>query len=177
MNRALIAAVALVGLSGLTGCMGLTWPTGVTGHPRSTGGCRPTCGPCGPCGPHGPSGPTVLSGGGNLTDNTNDSYVAWGSFLVASKESTVAIPVPFGGTVSNLQVVVTAAPGTGASWTFTVDKNGSATVLACSIAGVATTCSDASLLAVGAGDNVDLDVTPFHTPALATIAWSVTITR
>ena len=120
-----------------------------------------------------PNRGTRLQGGGALTDNAKDSYVAWGSFDVSSTERTVAIPVPFGGTLTDLHVSVATAPGTGASWTFTVDKNGSATVLTCSITGVATTCTDASLLAVVKGDKIDLAVKPFGAPALATITWSV----
>ena len=178
MNRALIAAVALFGLISLTGCgavrlMGLTLPTGVT---RTTGPPGPRCAGCIPANPSGPKGATVLAGGGALTDNANDSYVAWGSFLVSGTESTVAIPVPFGGTLTNLKVSVSTAPGTGASWTFTVDKNKSATAVSCSVAGAATSCGDSSLVAVVTGDKLDLRVTPFGTPALATITWSVTIT-
>ena len=173
MHRALIALVALIGLIGLTGCTvpGLTWQTGGTGATGPTGP-----GPTGPSGPPtGPKGATVLSGGGTLADNTNDSYVAWGSFAVSSTESTVAIPVPFGGTLTDLHVSVATAPGTGASWTLTVDKNESATALTCSIAGVATSCSDMSLVAVAVADKIDLAVTPFGTPALATVIWSATI--
>jgi hypothetical protein len=69
-------------------------------------------------------------------------------------------------------VFVTTAPGTGASWTLTVDKNGTATPLSCAIAGVATTCNDSSVPAVVAGDKIDLDVTPFGSPALTNITWS-----
>jgi hypothetical protein len=96
--------------------------------------------------------------------------------LISGTENNVEIAVPQGGTVSNLQVRLTTAPGAGASWTLTIDKNGGATALTCSIAGVATTCSDASTVTFVNGDTIDLDVTPFSTPALATISWSATIT-
>ena len=181
MNRALIAVVALICLAGLTGCTFLTGPSGLYGSAGRTVPTDPSmCGLCGP-GPGGPSGPTgpyhalALRGGGTLTDNVNDSYIAYGSFLVSGTESTVEIPVPVGGTLSNLEVFVATAPGTGASWTLTVDKNGSATVLTCSVAGAATNCRDSSLVAVAVGDALELRVTPFGTPELATITWSATL--
>jgi hypothetical protein len=118
----------------------------------------------------------VWAGGGAVTDNINDSYVAYGSFSISGTESNVSIPFPTAGTVSNLQVYVTTAPGIGTSWTLTVNKNGSATALTCSIAGVATSCTDASLVTIVAGDKLDLDVTPFSSPALTTITWSASVT-
>jgi hypothetical protein len=110
-------------------------------------------------------------GGGALTDNTNPSYV--GSATVSGTESTVQIPLPPGySTITDLQVFVATAPGTGTSWTITVDKNGSASALSCSVAGTGQTCSDSSLVAVTAGDLIDLKVTPFTSPALTTITWT-----
>ena len=180
MNRALIAVVALICLSGLTGCT--FGPPGLYGPPGRTVPTGPSmCGPCGP-GPGHPSGPSgpnhalVGAGGGTLTDNVNDSYVAWGQFSVSGKEWKVAIPVPVGGTFSDLQVFVSTAPGTGASWTLTVDKNRSVTVLTCSVAGAARSCNDSSLVPVVPGDQIDLGVTPFGTPELAEITWSARIT-
>jgi hypothetical protein len=95
---------------------------------------------------------------------------------ISGTESTVEIPFPHSGTVSNLQVYITTAPGGGGSWTLTVDKNGTATALQCSISGAGTTCSDSSLVTIVAGDKIDLDVTPFGSPALTTISWSATVT-
>lgn len=180
MNRALIAVmVAFIGLVGLTGCTvpGLSWltATGVAGPTGRNGPPGPSMGG----GPHptSPNQATVLSGGGTLTDNRDDSYVAWGSFLISGRESTVWIPLPSGfSAITDLQAVVTTAPGNGASWTLTVDKNGSATALSCSIGGAATTCNDGSIVAVTRGDLIDLRVTPFGTPALADIHWSAKLT-
>jgi hypothetical protein len=170
-----MAVLTLIGLAGLAGCTFLTRPPGLSGSHGRTGPVGPAMGG-GPARPHGPNRATVLAGGGALTDNATDSYVAWGSFLVSGTESAVAIPLPpVGRTLSNLKVSVSKAPRTGASWTFTVDKNKSATVLTCSVGGAATSCSDSSLLAVVTGDKLDLRVTPFGKPALATITWSVTI--
>ena len=111
-----------------------------------------------------------------MTDNINDSYVAYGSFSISGTESTVQVAFPFAGTVSNLQVFVATAPGGVASWTLTVDKNGSPTALTCNIVGAATSCTDSSLVTIVAGDKLDLDVTPFGSPALTTITWSASIT-
>jgi len=179
VNRARIAVVALIGLTGLAGC---TVPTGLLGLFGSAGRTVPTGTlMCGPCGPH-PDRPTrshralVLDGAGALTDNANDSYVAWGEMSVSGTESDVEIPVPVGGTLSNLRVLVDTAPRTVAGWTLTVDRNESATALSCSIAGLATSCGDWSVVAVVVGDKLDLRVKPFGTPELAKTTWSVTIT-
>jgi hypothetical protein len=115
----------------------------------------------------------VLAGFGALTDNRNDSYAAYGMALVSGKESTVRIPVPRGHTLTDLHVRMATAPGSGASWTFTTDKNGVRTALSCSIARAATSCSDASMVSIVAGDTIDLDITPFGSPALANVSWSV----
>jgi hypothetical protein len=179
-----IGPTGVYGPTGLEGPSGATVPMGPaqTGPAYGPTGETGTTGPHGPactgCFPPGPTGSTdaVLPGIGALTDNTNDSYVAWGVSLVSGTESTVKIPPLFGGTLSDLRVELTTAPGTGASWTLTVDKNGSATALSCTIPVAATTCGDASLVTVVAGDTLDLDVTPFGAPALTAIKWSATIT-
>ncbi len=116
-----------------------------------------------------------MSGGGSLTDNSSDSYVAWGTISgVSATEGPVEFPLPPGySSVTDLQVHVTTAPGGGAQWTLTVDKNGTATALTCTIAGAAQNCSDPSVVAVSAGDLIDLDVTPTGSPAVPTnISWS-----
>ncbi|MDX6481331.1 MAG: hypothetical protein QOG85_1841 [Gaiellaceae bacterium] len=125
-----------------------------------------------PCGPSAPHGALVVSGGGALSDNAHDSYVAWGTSLVSANEGRVEIPLPGVFSVTDLQVRITTAPGGGSSWTLTVDKDGSATALTCSINGAATTCSDASLFAVAVGDLIDLHVTPIGSPRIARISWS-----
>jgi hypothetical protein len=118
-----------------------------------------------------------ISGVGSLTDNVNDSYVAYGVSVVSGTQSAVEIPVPKGGTLSNLHVHLTAAPGAGGKWTFTVNKNGSASALSCFIQNAGTTCNDSSLVTVVDGDTIDLHVAPFSTPTVTTIvSWSATIT-
>jgi hypothetical protein len=112
-----------------------------------------------------------------VTNNASDSYIAYGSMTVSGTESNVETPLPIGGTLSDLQVRVTTAPGVGASWTFTADINGTGTALFCSIAGAATTCSDSSAVTVVQGDTLDLDATPFSAPSVpTTVTWSVTVT-
>lgn len=118
----------------------------------------------------------MLFGLGTLTDNVNDSYSAVGTSFISGTENIVELPVPTGGTISNLHVVLTAAPGSGSSWTLTLNKNGAASALSCSIANAQTTCNDASLVTVVDGDVIDLHIAPFTTPTLATIKWSATIT-
>jgi hypothetical protein len=122
------------------------------------------------------NGSTVLQGLGALTDNARHSYVAYGAAFVSGKESNVELPVPVGGTLSELHVLGTAAPGAGASWTPTVDRNGTPTTLTCSIAGPARSCTDSSRVALAFGDKLDLEVTPFGKPVLTKILWSAKIT-
>jgi hypothetical protein len=105
--------------------------------------------------------------------------MAWGSSVISpTEDATVQIPIGSGySTITDLQVFVSTAPGTGSSWTLTVDKNGSATALSCFIQDTATSCSDAgSQVAVVAGDTIDLHVAPFSSPALTTISWSAKLT-
>jgi hypothetical protein len=113
-----------------------------------------------------------------LTDDTNDSFLPWGMNGVSPTESAVEVPIAnVGTTITDLHVRLTTAPGTGASWTLTIDKNGTATALFCTISGVATTCNDSSLVAVSPGDTITLKATPFTTPATpTTLSWSAKIT-
>ena len=118
----------------------------------------------------------VATGGGALTDNSSDSYIAVGSLTVSATEREVEFFLPPGySAITNLQAYITTAPGGGASWTLTVSKNGSGTALECSISGAAHSCRDSSIVAVVSGDKIDLDVTPFRSPALATITWSASL--
>jgi hypothetical protein len=118
----------------------------------------------------------VWTGGGVVTTNASDSYVAYGENLISGTEGDVEMPFPHSGTMSNLQVYLTTAPGAGNSWTLTVDVNGTATALTCTIANAATSCTDSSLVTITAGDLIDLRVTPVGSPALTRLGWSATVT-
>src|SRR5438093_7901021 len=102
-------------------------------------------------------------------------HSARGALLHEPTVTMVEIPIGVTGTLSNLYVTLTTAPGAGQSWVLTVDVNGTATALTCTITNTNTTCSDASLVSVTAGDTVDLDVSPVGSPAVTTrIAESAT---
>jgi hypothetical protein len=125
--------------------------------------------------PPGPNDATTLSGGGTLTTNANDAFIAYGSFQISGTESTVQVPLPFTGTVTKLRVFVTTAPGAGNDWVLTVRKNETNTALTCTIAGAFTTCNDNSVVTITAGDLLDLRVSPTGSPELTTITWSAKI--
>ena len=75
---------------------------------------------------------------------------------------------PTGGTLKNLYVDLPAAPGAGASRTFTVRKNGVPTALTCTIADPATSCSDTvNTVSFAAGDTAVLQQTPSGGPVVA----------
>lgn len=77
------------------------------------------------------------------------------------------------GTLSNLQVTLSAAPGAGTSRIFTVMLNGVAQTLAVTIAGTDTTGSDTSnTVAVTAGDKIVLRSTRTGVPAAGTARYA-----
>jgi hypothetical protein len=82
----------------------------------------------------------------------------------SSTESNVQIPLQ-AGSISNLQVSVITAPGSGNSWTITVRKAGADTAVTCTISGSATTCSDTShSVSFTEGQLVSIETTPASTP-------------
>lgn len=102
------------------------------------------------------------------TTAKNYAQLGGGSITWNATEANISSLLPTAGTIDGLQVVVTTAPGSGAGWTFTVFKNGSATSLACSISGaVSRTCSDAigggHSFTVVASDTISLEACPYNT--------------
>lgn len=78
------------------------------------------------------------------------------------------------GSFKNLRVVLTAAPGTGKSHTFTVmEITGGATALACTVSEAATTCQDSDTITVTAGEEYNLRSTHSGTPDVSDAWWSV----
>ena len=102
-----------------------------------------------------------------------------GSFAVQTTSASIAVPIPFGAVVNNLQVRLSSFPGLGTpakSYAFTVLRNGSATSLACTVSGgVATSCSGTDTTVWTAGDTIALQSTPSNNPTSRTVTWSVTI--
>ena len=70
------------------------------------------------------------------------------------------------GTFKNLRVTVSAAPGAGKSYTFTLRKNQADAALTCAISGAsATSCADSSnTVSYVGGDSVSMEQTPAGTP-------------
>ena len=60
----------------------------------------------------------------------------------STTEADSAVKSPAAATISNFQVTVSAAPGTGNTFVFTWRKSGSDQALTCTIADTATTCTD-----------------------------------
>lgn len=93
----------------------------------------------------------------------------WG--LETQKWQVVSTP----GSIKNLHVLLTAAPGVGASYTLTLRVNGVSTALTCTVAGAATTCSDlVNSVVVAAGDRITLECSPTNNPAAASPRWGMT---
>lgn len=68
-----------------------------------------------------------------------------------------SITMSTAGSITKLYVEMTANPGAGNTWTFTVRVNGSASAVTCAVTGAATTCSDtAHSASVSAGDYVEV---------------------
>lgn len=86
-----------------------------------------------------------------------------------NKKQVVSAP----GTLSNLLVELSAAPGNGNGYTLTLMKNGTPTDLAVTISGTDTTGLDTDSVAVVAGDIIQLRCVPSGTPATPIARWSV----
>lgn len=134
------------GLQGEPGPQGIPGPEGPPGPPGPQGPPGPI-GPAGPPGEAGPPGPPGLNGtsgsaiGGNYANTASNTFLMpWGSTSNAT-EANANVPLP-SGTASKLVVSLTAAPGAGGSATIRIRKNGINTVLTCTVAGTATTCTD-----------------------------------
>ena len=73
---------------------------------------------------------------------------------------------PIAGTVRNVYMILSSAPGAGAGWSFQVFKNGSATALAWEIFGTDTTVYTQGVnVTLAAGDRLFIRATPINTPA------------
>lgn len=124
-----------------------------------------TCTPGQSCAPERVS--VVYTGSG--TENMGNGSDSWYSFPGANAASTQAGGTgnwPVSGTFSNMYVSISGAPGTSASYTFTLYVNGSATSISCVISGSsAKTCSDTSDIAtITAGEAITLEAVPAGTP-------------
>jgi hypothetical protein len=87
-------------------------------------------------------------------------------------EAEETVECPIATTISQLQVVVGAAPGVGKSWTITLRKNGGDQTLTCTISDNATSASDTSnSVSVAVGDTLTMKVVPSGTPTASGGMW------
>lgn len=91
----------------------------------------------------------------------NNKYLLYtGSAQPGSSSGSWYCFPPFAGTIRNLYVRVSAAPGAGTSVTFTVNKNNTDTAVTCTISGTGQTASDTThSVTVAAGDQLSIHVT------------------
>lgn len=127
----------------------------------------------------------AVSGEELLTVSTGDEgnhgsgcggLIGVGSCAPLGSSGLVARVVPVGGTLHNLYVHVSAAPGVGVHNRWATIVNGAGTALGCDIDGAATSCNNtAASLPLSAGDTVWLEATQTtiggSTPAA--VSWAV----
>ena len=106
---------------------------------------------------------TILLGSSSTSPST---YLSLHGRHDSGTEFFAETVFPISGTLRNLYVEVSTAPGGGNSRTFTVRKNSTSTALTCTIAGAATSCSDlVNTVTIAAGDTAVLQHTPSGSPA------------
>jgi hypothetical protein len=161
-----IGNTGATGPAGATGLTGLTGGTGATGPAGATG----TTGATGPVGPS--SGNPILAGGVGFIDPLDTSgYVSLGtSRMVAATSASIAATIPAPGTFSKLNIHLVHTVG---SVTATVYVNGAATMVTCTVAAAASTCSDATHTAVLApGDTISVKVDNTNAAAVTDFSWT-----
>lgn len=113
------------------------------------------------------------------SDNLNASTTEYAGFIGSQENGWNSTntrnlqKVSTDGNLTNLRVVLTAAPGAGTSHTLTLFLNGGATTLGCTIADTATSCQDTDSVAVTGGDDISMRSTHSTTPAVSDAWWSV----
>lgn len=110
------------------------------------------------------NGGAVIFTGSALT-LTSTTYVPFGGgFLSSTTEANVDVPAPFSATINNLYVQLSAPPGTGNTFTFTLRDNSTSQALTCIIGNQSTGCSDTThSFTPVAGDLLDWQITPSGT--------------
>jgi hypothetical protein len=99
-----------------------------------------------------------------------------GSCAPLGSSGLVAQVVPVDGTLHNLHVHLSAAPGVGVHERWAVIVNGGGTFLGCDIEGTATSCSNTIVsIPLSAGDTVWLEAveTTLGGAAPAAVSWAV----
>jgi hypothetical protein len=139
-------------------------------------------GPPGPPGPQGTPGSSFLAGssGGQLSTGNNGSgcggLIGVGSCAQIGNAGLVQQVVPVSGTLHDLHVTVSAAPGAGVHERWALIVNGAGTAVGCDIDNLATSCSDTTnSFPLAAGDLVWLEATETTAggAAPAAVSWAI----
>jgi hypothetical protein len=119
--------------------------------------------------------PTVIGGssGGTTMTNNATTFLSLMGYSPSATESLGQQPMPAAGTLSNFTAGAGLVPAAGRTWAVTVDKNGSATTVTCTISNPANTCTDSThSVSFSAGDLISVKVVPSGNPTAATGRWS-----
>jgi hypothetical protein len=138
---------------------------------ESASACRPSekatsWSQTGPPGPPGPPGSSFLAGssGGQLSTGNNGSgcggLIGVGSCAQTGNVGLVQQVIPVSGTLHDLYVTVSVAPGAGVHERWALIVNGAGTSVGCDLDNLATSCSDTTTsFPLAAGDRVWLEAT------------------
>lgn len=162
------------GPQGKQGPEGEKGPTGDKG-PEGKEGPEGKQGPEGPQGPSGGAEGEIRGGGGDSTvaDGMGNRFFGPSIDIFSEAETAIQEVLTSGGTVSNLRVYLTGAPGPGNKYTFTVrrDPAGNAapesTSISCSMNGNgvgSTTCESSATQKFEAGDAISILATESGSP-------------
>jgi hypothetical protein len=122
-------------------------------------------------------GESILWGGSsNNLSNADTEYNSLAAYLGLAWTATEAQMYQLSQecTFKKLYMLLSAAPGAGNSYTFTVRNEGASTGLTVAISGTDTTGNDvAHTASIADGDSVDLMVVPDSTPTVANAYWGL----
>lgn len=109
----------------------------------------------------GGTGSNSHSSGGPYYSNAVSAYSGASETGVADEDSVIAVS----GTIKNLYVAMSTAPGSGKSRTFTLMVNGSASSLSCTVSDTSTLANNTSdTVSVSAGDKISIKDTTSGSP-------------
>jgi hypothetical protein len=116
------------------------------------------------------------SSGANV-DNGATNFLGFGMGIVSPTESTVQMPMPTAGTVTDLHILLSGDPGASPNqYAFAVMKNGVATSVTCTVGTGATSCSDsANTVSFVAGDLISLRSVPTSNPTARSVRFTASL--
>jgi hypothetical protein len=94
----------------------------------------------------------------------------------STTEALVSLPMPFAGTLKNLQIHIGSGGGNaGVDYTFTVRQNAASSIITCVISGTTTlVCADTThSIIVATGDLIDIQCVPTASPNPVNVNWSM----